>query len=76
MKRKYGEDIEIIDSFITQDAPEGVNAAIWYLGKSLEFLSEADIAYFDLEGREELSRGCQIENLVAVSYGIKNIIID
>lgn len=39
-----GEEIEVINSFF-QDAPSEARP-LWYLGKSLELLSEADIAYF------------------------------
>lgn len=39
-----GEPVEVIDSII-QDAPAGAKP-LWYLGKSIEFLSKADIAYF------------------------------
>ena len=39
-----------------------------HVGKSLELLSSADIAYF-AKGWEE-ARGCKIENTCAVEYGI------
>ena len=60
------EEVEVIDSFF-RDAP--VNAKpLWYLGKSLELLSTADIAFF-ANGWEE-ARGCRIENTCAIEYGI------
>lgn len=64
-KEKYG-DIEVIDSYF-KNAP--VNAApLWFLGKSLELLSTADIALF--VGDYENARGCAIEHKCAIEYGI------
>lgn len=39
-----GEPIEVIDSFF-QNAPADARP-LWFLGKSLELLSTADVAYF------------------------------
>ena len=65
-KQRLGEDVEVIDSFI-QNAPHDANA-LWYLAKSIELLSAADIAYF-AKGWED-ARGCKIENECAIAYGI------
>ena len=65
-----GEEIEVINSFF-QDAPSEARP-LWYLGKSLELRSEADIAYF-APGWEKM-RGCRIENQCAKEYGIERII--
>lgn len=43
-KQQLGEDVEVIDSFF-KDAPHDARP-LWFLGKSLELLSTADIAYF------------------------------
>lgn len=64
-----GEEIEVIDSFF-QEAPHDANP-LWYLAKSLELLSTADIAYF-VKGWEE-ARGCKIEHQCALEYGIDTI---
>ena len=61
-------DVEVIDSFIEENAPENANSGLWYLGKSLELLSIADCAYF-AEGWKNY-RGCKIERECAVQYGI------
>lgn len=68
-KRALGEEVEVIDSFIhgtTSDAKP-----LWYLGKSLELLSTADIAYF-AKGWED-ARGCRIERECAIEYGITTV---
>lgn len=66
VKKLIGEDVEVIDSFF-KDAPHDARP-LWFLGKSLELLSTADIAYFG-EGWKEY-RGCKIEHECAVQYGI------
>ena len=57
---------EVIDSFF-QEAPVDAKP-LWFLGKSLELLAGADIAYF-AKGWQE-ARGCKIENTCAIEYGI------
>lgn len=62
VKKKFnGEDVEIIDSFF-QSAPHDAKP-LWFLGKSLELLSTADVAYFI--GDWKNYRGCKIENTCA-----------
>ena len=65
-KKRLGEDVEVIDSFF-EGAPHDASP-LWYLAKSLELLSTADIAYF-AKGWED-ARGCKIENECAIAYGI------
>lgn len=63
IKELYGEDAEIIDSYI-----EGEGTPLWYLAKSIELLSTADVAYF-MKGWNK-ARGCGIEYMCANDYGI------
>lgn len=65
-ERELGEKVEVIDSFF-QDAPAEAKP-LWFLGKSLELLSTADVVYF-APGWES-ARGCRIENTCAIEYGI------
>ena len=60
------EPVEVIDSFF-QEAPVDAKP-LWFLGKSLELLAGADIAYF-AKGWQD-ARGCKIENTCAIEYGI------
>ena len=71
-EKEIGEPVELIDSFI-KDYPGEINKHIpvYYLGKSIDFLSQADIAYFGGDWRN--ARGCLIEHEVARQYGIKII---
>ena len=65
-ERELGEKVEVIDSFFQGTPAEA--KPLWFLGKSLELLSTADVAYF-APGWEE-ARGCRIENTCAIEYGI------
>ncbi len=62
-------DIEVIDSFF-QSAPVDANP-LWFLGKSIELLSTADIVYF-ADGWTT-ARGCVIEHMCAEKYGLEMI---
>ena len=61
------EDVEVIDSFF-KAAPHDAKP-LWFLGKSLELLSTADVVYF-ADGWQDY-RGCKIEHDCAEAYGIK-----
>ena len=63
------EPVEVIDSFF-RSAPVGAKP-LWFLGKSLELLADADIAYFAKDWQK--ARGCKIEHERAVEYGIPRI---
>ena len=65
--KTYFGEIEVIDSFF-KDAQHDVKP-LWFLGKSLELLSTADVVVFAKNW--ENSRGCRIEHECAVQYGIK-----
>lgn len=74
-KRNFNdEQVEVIDSYF-EDYPscDVKNEGLWYLGKSLMLLANADVAYF-AKGWQE-ARGCRIENECAIAYGI-NVIED
>ena len=67
-----GEPVELIDSFIS-DYPGEINKHIpvWYLGKSIQLLSQADVAYFGGDWRNAI--GCKIEHEIAKEYGIDRL---
>lgn len=71
-EKKIGESVELIDSFINE-YPGEINKSIpvWYLGKSIQFLSQADVAYFGGDWRN--ARGCKIEHEIVKEYGIDRI---
>lgn len=61
--------IEVINTLFTEEAPENCNIAIYYLGKSISAMKDADAIYMCDNWRE--ARGCVIEHEVATKYGIK-----
>ena len=65
-EKELGEKVEVIDSFF-RNAPTEAKP-LWFLGKSIELLSTADVAYF-AKGWES-ARGCRIEHKCAAEYGI------
>ena len=67
IKEKYNEDVEIIDSFF-ENAPHNAKP-LWFLGKSLELLANADVAYFCKDWQKY--RGCKIDHVCAKEYCIK-----
>ena len=68
-ERYPNEKIEIINNFF-EDKPEEVNP-LYFLAKSLELMSTADLAYFIGDWR--IYRGCLIELNLALQYGIECI---
>lgn len=66
VKEKYNANVEVIDSFF-QNAPADAKP-LWFLGKSLELLSSADVAVF-CEGWKD-ARGCRIEHDSCTEYNI------
>ena len=70
IKEKYPDkEIEIIDSFF--EGAQHDAKPLWFLGKSIQLLSTADVAYFVGNWRDY--RGCKAENYLCKEYGIKTI---
>lgn len=66
-----GEELELIDTFITS-VPDGVNnIGVWCVGASIIAMSEADVVYFGRGWRN--ARGCIVEYEVAYRYKILRI---
>ena len=68
-ERLCDDGVEVLDS-VFQGAPADAKP-LWFLGKSLEILSQADVVYF-APGWED-ARGCRIEHQCAEEYGIDRI---
>ena len=62
-------EIEVIDSFFIE-APHDAKP-LWFLGKSFEILSNADVAYF-ADGWQS-ARGCKLEHDACIAYGIDTV---
>lgn len=70
----FDEELEVIPTYIEDNPPENNNKAIWYLGKSIQLLAEAD--YFIGIDWYDFYKGCSIERDVANRYGIKSTYVD
>lgn len=64
-----GEELEVIDTFYNDFHPNA--NPLEYLARSIKDLATADIAIFI--GDWKNYRGCRIEHLCAVEYGINRI---
>lgn len=69
-KKELGDNIFIVDSYFEGASHE--TKPLWFLGKSLELLSTADVAIF--VGDYINYRGCKMEHLAANLYGIDKIL--
>ena len=72
----FDKKLEVIQTYISQDPPEGAMAPIWYLGQSIQMMSKADYyigvnAFYDCD-----FPGCVIENNVAHNYGLRTYFVD
>lgn len=83
IKERYlNEHIDFVDSFADEGEKEFWkknnidlgNEPVWSLGKSIEKLATATLAYFD-EGWEN-ARGCRIEHRICEDYGISTLHYD
>ena len=68
-KEYFSDDACYIDTVVKELTEE----PLYYLGKAIEALSEADIAVFS-HGWEK-ARGCDIEYICAQEYGIPILIL-
>lgn len=74
LHRDSSKEFEIveIESFIKEDAPnEARFPAVWFLGRSLQFLSQADVIWFG-SGWDD-ARGCKFEWNVVSQYMLGEI---
>ena len=70
----FGEELEVIPSYIEGAAPENAKQSVWYLGESIKKMSDAD--YFIGIEYTEAFPGCYIESDVAHHYGIPVFTVD
>ena len=66
----FDEKLEVIPSYIEDNPPKCNQQAVWYLGKSILLLAEAD--YIIGVDWSDIFKGCNIEMEVARAYGIRN----
>lgn len=59
----FDEELEVIPSYIEDDPPKDTNQALFYLGRSIQFMSTAD--YFIGLEYADAWKGCSVERNVA-----------
>jgi hypothetical protein len=70
----FDEELEVIPSYVEHKPPKNSKEAVWYLGKSIQKLAEAD--YFIGMNYSEFFKGCNTERNIAFEYGIKSHCVD
>lgn len=68
-----GEELELIDSYIKDNPPKDSKEDVWYLGKSLKELAQADVFIGICESYNW--NGCCIKMETADKYGIKAYVV-
>ena len=64
----FDEELEVIESYIPDHAPDTKHDRIWYLGESIKMLADADY-FIGIAGYK--FDGCALERSIAEQYGIK-----
>ena len=70
----FDQKLEVIPTYIEDAPPANSNECVWYLGRSIQLMAEADLfvgIYYS-----EYFKGCNIESDVANSYGIPSVRFD
>ena len=67
----FDQELEVIPSYIEDNPPETTDQRIWYLGKSVEMMADAD--YYIGIDYSDVYDGCMVENEVARRYGIQKV---
>lgn len=70
----FGEELEVIPSYVEDSPLHDTREAVWYLGRSIQFMSKAD--YFIGLEFSDYWYGCEIERRVASMYNIKRFLVD
>ncbi len=71
----FGEELEVIPTYFEGTPPENANDRLWYLGKSIEKMSEADCFIGIFDDQKDYD-GCIIENHVAKLYGVPQYLVN
>ena len=70
----FGEELEVIPSYIEHTPPKDAKQAVWYLGESIKKMAEAD--YFIGVDYTATFKSCNIESEVARRYDIPSAYVD
>ena len=70
----FDQKLEVIPTYIEDAPPKDSHEGVWYLGRSIQLMAEADLfvgIYYS-----ECFKGCNIESDVANLYGIPSVRFD
>ena len=70
----FDQKLEVIPTYIEDNPPKNNNQAVWFLGKSIQMLSEAD--YFIGIEWCDFYKGCSGESDVAKKYEIESTYVN
>lgn len=70
----FDQELEVIPTYIEDNPPENGKQGIWYLGKSIQMMAEAD--YFIGIEYCDFYKGCTAEREVARIYGIRSTYVN
>ena len=68
IENEYNKTFDLIDTLIVEEPPDDVINNNYYLGRSIQKLSTADICVFHPDWKS--SPGCIIEHMVCAMYDI------
>ena len=68
----FNEELEVIESYIPDHAPDTKHDRIWHLGESIKMMADADY-FIGVSGYK--FAGCSFERSIAERHGIKGYVI-
>ena len=71
----FGEELEVLQTHMPPEAPDGTNQSVWGLGRSIQKLAEADY-FIGACGLYGYFHGCCIEESVAYNYNIRSYMLN
>ena len=71
----FDQKLEVIPSYIEDNPPKDSEEAVWYLGKSIQLLSQADY-FIGVVHTFDSFKGCDTESDVAERYGIPKFLMN
>ena len=75
IKKQFNtNDVEVLDSYFKVVPGYNIDKPLFFFGKSIQLLAQADYAYFCKDW--DKYRGCKSEHFICNQYGIKNNVDD
>lgn len=65
----FDQELEVLPTYTEHKPPENAKASIWYLGRSIQVMADADY-FIGINEYSEFFKGCETEKSIAMGYGI------